>query len=369
MPNVFLAEAFKKSGRFHVPIGTVGGIGTVEDAEEIIASGKADYVIMARSLIADPELIHKGFSGNTEDVVPCVKCMRCHDSCVYGRHLSCAVNPRAGFESNLEHMEKPADKVKKVAVIGGGPAGMNAALEASKRGHEVTLYEKSDSLGGALKFADYVSFKYPLANFKNFLVKQVEKSDITVKLNTEVTPDEVKGYDAVIAAVGATPLVPPIEGIENAKVATSVYGKESELGKSAVVIGGGQIGCETALHLSKNGLKVTVIEMQDNWAPDASTTHRDELVVEFKKAEDDVTILTSAKCSKVTADSVTYVKDGKEETVNADSIILAAGMKPRAAEADAFMGITPEYAIAGDCVRARTVEQAMKESMYAAVNL
>ena len=138
MPNVYVAEAFKKSGKIHVPITTVGAIDSVESADEIISSGKADIVTMARSLIADPELIHKGLEGRTEDVTPCIKCMRCHDSTVYGHHFQCTVNPKAGLEANLRHMEEPAEYGKKVAVIGGGPAGMKAALVAAERGHDVS---------------------------------------------------------------------------------------------------------------------------------------------------------------------------------------------------------------------------------------
>ena len=246
---------------------------------------------------------------------------------------------------------------------------MMAALTAADRGHTVTLYEKSGKLGGALNFADYVSFKYPLKAYKDYLAAQVNKhANVTVKLNTAAGPDEVKGYDAVIAAVGATPLVPPIPGVEAAIPALDSYGKEDCLGKSVIVIGGGQVGLETALHLTKLGRQVTIVEMQADIAPDASKTHRDELLVEIRNDEK-LRVLTGARCTGVTANSVTYEKDGKAETIQADNVILAAGMKALVAEADALMGLTPDFAEIGDCVRARTAEWATKEGFYAAMRL
>ena len=245
---------------------------------------------------------------------------------------------------------------------------MKAACLASDRGHQVTLFEQKDHLGGAIIFADYVSFKYPLAGYKKWLIGQVEKRPIQVKLSTKATPEMLSGYDAVLVAIGAEPLILPVPGVENAKVATSVYGSEDKLGKTVIVIGGGQVGCETALHLAKLGKKVTVIEMQSALAPDASKTHRDELMVEIDKEPNFVT-LTGARCVSVTATSVTYAKDGAEYTVTADDVILAAGMKAKAAEADSFIGTAADVVEIGDCVRARTVEEATKEAFYAAMNL
>ena len=368
MPNIEVAEAFKKSGRIHVPIVALGAVDSLDSAEAIIREGKADLVTMARSLIADPELIHKAQAGKGEDVIPCIKCMRCHDSTVYGHHFQCAVNPEAGMDAYLSKLVKAPGPAKKVAVIGGGPAGMKAACLASDRGHQVTLFEQKDHLGGAIIFADYVSFKYPLAGYKKWLIGQVEKRPIQVKLSTKATPEMLSGYDAVLVAIGAEPLILPVPGVENAKVATSVYGSEDKLGKTVIVIGGGQVGCETALHLAKLGKKVTVIEMQSALAPDASKTHRDELMVEIDKEPNFVT-LTGARCVSVTATSVTYAKDGAEYTVTADDVILAAGMKAKAAEADSFIGTAADVVEIGDCVRARTVEEATKEAFYAAMNL
>jgi pyruvate/2-oxoglutarate dehydrogenase complex dihydrolipoamide dehydrogenase (E3) component len=173
----------------------------------------------------------------------------------------------------------------------------------------------------------------------------------------------------VIAAVGAAPVVPPIPGIDKALPACDSYGKEATLGDQVVVIGGGQVGCETALHLAKLGKKVTIIEMQSALAPDASKTHRDEMLVEFDK-EPNFTPVVNAKVSGVDENGVSYVdQDGKSVTVPCDSVILAAGMRGKSQLADSFMGLTEEYDEIGDCVRARTVEWATKEGFYAAIRI
>lgn len=368
MPNVCVAEAFKKTGKFHVPIVTLGAIDSLESAESIIADGKADLVTMARSLIADPELIHKGMAGKTADVTPCIKCMRCHDSTVYGHHFQCAVNPTAGLEASLNKLVQEPGERKKVAIIGGGPAGMKAACVASDRGHQVTLFEATNRLGGMLHYAGYFSFKYPVKDYMNWLIGQVNKRPIDVKLGTKATPETVQGYDAVLVAIGAEPLILPVPGVEQAKVAIETLGHEEELGSSVILIGGGQVGCETALHYAKLGKKVTVMEMQSELAPDASTTGRNELLTEIA-AEPNFIPLTGAKCVSLTATSVTYEKDGKQETITADSVVLSAGMKAKTQEADSFIGTALDFAEIGDCVRARTVEYATKEAYYAAVNL
>ena len=368
MPNVCVAEAFKKTGKFHVPIVTLGAIDSLESAEQIIEDGKADLVTMARSLIADPELIHKGMAGKTADVTPCIKCMRCHDSTVYGHHFQCAVNPTAGLEASLNKLVQAPGECKKVAIIGGGPAGMKAACVAADRGHQVTLFEASNRLGGMLHYAGYFSFKYPVKDYMNWLIGQVNKRPIDVKLNTKATPETVQGYDAVLVAIGAEPLILPVPGVEQAKVAIETLGHENELGDSVILIGGGQVGCETALHYAKLGKKVTVMEMQSELAPDASTTGRNELMTEIA-AEPNFISLTGAKCVSLTATSVTYEKDGKQETITADSVVLSAGMKAKTQEADSFIGTALDFAEIGDCVRARTVEYATKEAYYAAVNL
>ncbi len=374
-PNLWLAEAFKKSGKINKPVTAVGGFESLKAAEDAIAEGKCDFVAICRQLIADPLTIKKGIEGKDDDVVPCIKCMRCHDSDCYEHMFRCAVNPLIGFETCAEDMfPKEAYRKKKVAVIGAGPAGMKAAITAFDRGHEVTIYEKKGFMGGALDFSKYVEFKYALCSYKDYLIHQVEKRDIKVELNTEATPSMLNGkYDAVLIAVGAEPMMLPIPGFntENGIVATDAYGKEDTLGKNVIVIGGGQVGCETALHLADKGIKTTIIEMQDGLCPEASKTCADEIRILLDENENFTAIL-GAKCKSMTKTSVTYEdRDGNEKTAEADTIILAAGMKPLADLADSFAtdSDVPEWTQIGDCIRARTVEQATAEAYNAAMEL
>ncbi len=369
-PNVHLAEAFKKSGVISSAVCAIGGIGSLEDADELIGAGKADFVAMSRALIADPELIPKSIEGRVHEVVPCVKCMRCHDSAVYGHFFQCSVNPIIGLQHKLNTMVPEPKGKKKVAVIGGGPAGMVAALTAVKRGHHVDLFESSDSLGGALKFASKVAFKYSLAAYKDHLIKTLEDSEANVYLNKSVEAGALsdKGYDLIVAAVGAKPLVPPIPGVSSAVFATNVYGQETQLGNKFVVIGGGQVGCETGLHLAQKGKEVVILEMQSELAPDASITHRGDLMAEIEN-ERNLAFLTEGVCTEIAEGSVTYMKQGKTYTLQADTVVLAAGMKPLTEAADQFIGDAKHFVPVGDCVRPRTVEMATREGYFACITL
>ncbi len=369
-PNVYIAEGWKKSGRINKCfVTTIGGIGKLQDCEDILAAGKADFVMVARQFFADPDWITKTLEGRPEDVTPCIKCMRCHDSDNYAQHMLCAVNPRCGLEEPIERVPLTTAR-KKVAVIGGGPAGMFSAMQAAELGHDVTLYEKTGTLGGLLEYADHIPFKWPLANYKNWLIEQLKKSPVTVKMNTEATPEMVKGFDSVIAAVGSEPVIPKsIPGVENARTAISAVGHEDELGKNVTIIGGGQVGLETAVHLERLGHEVTIIEMMPELAGDASKTHRDELLVEARNHADKINVILEAVCTKITTGSVSYEKDGKASEVAADSILLAVGLKPRQALADSFMNSADSFFEIGDCVRPRTVEWCTKEGFYTALNI
>lgn len=370
VPNIYLAEAVKRSG-IRIPVAGVGGVSDLAEAEAILEDGKADVLAVARGIIADGGLINKAVENRPDDVRPCVKCMRCHDSVVYERQFHCTVNPEVGIEASLPYLFRKPEKSKKIAVIGGGPAGMAAALEACKMGHKVTLYEKKDHLGGAIVFSDYVPFKYPLHNYKEYLIRQVRKSDIELRLSCAPAPEEIaaQGYDTVLVAIGAEPIRLPVPGLDKPLVmpVTESYGKEEMLPEEIAIIGGGQAGCETALHLARLGKKVAVIEMRGTLAPDASPTHRNELL-NAMESEKDLTVLTDARFSQVLDDGVVYVdKEGKDQTLRCEKVLMAVGSRTNYAAVDAYLGTAPEVIPIGDSVRAATVEQAT-ESAYIAVH-
>ena len=336
-----------------------------------MAAGTADFIVVAREFIADLDWIKKDLAGHPGDVLPCIKCMRCHDSDNYAQHLQCAVNPRAGLEAPIDRVPGPVES-KNVAVIGGGPAGMYAALACTERGHKVTLFEKNAQLGGLLEYADHVrDFKWPLANYKNWLIAQCEKNpDITIRLNTMATPEMMEGFDSIIAALGSEPVVPRwLPGVEHCRTAVSTYGHEDELGQKVVIIGGGQVGLETAVHLERTGRDVTLIEMLPQLAGDASKPHRDELLVVVRDHADHLHVLLNAKCTGVEPGKVSFEVDGKAQSVDCDNVLLAVGLRARRDEADAFMNSADDFFEIGDCVRARTVEWCTKEGFYAALNI
>ena len=368
IPNVWLAERVKAAG-LTIPVSTVGGIQDLAEAEGILADGRADVLYCARGFIADEALMVKALENRPQDVVPCIKCMRCHDSVVFEHQFKCAVNPRVGLETTGCGKVSPAPVPKRVAVVGGGPAGMQAALTAAARGHSVTLYEASPRLGGAINFSDHVSFKYPLRNYRDYLVSQVVRGDITLKLSTPAAAEALaaEGYDAVLVALGGIPFLPDIPGVERAQPATTVFGREDSLSGPVVVVGGGEVGCETALHLATVGLETVLL--CPSLAKDASPTHRAELLLKLRETPG-LTIQEGYRAKEITADAVLAADGaGRVTAFPAGSVLLAAGTRPRAQAADAFDGCAPVVIPIGDCVRAATVEWAVESAFRAAQSL
>ncbi len=374
MPNIQYAAALKKMG-CKIPIVTLGGVQKPEDVERIIAEGGADLVAIGRGLIADPMMPEKAWEGRSEDIVPCIKCLRCHDSACFETKFVCAVNPVAGFEQKMfGENERMPKRSCKVAIVGGGVAGMEAAIVCRQRGHEVTLYEASDKLGGQLNFADYADFKSALRKFKNYMIAQTEKSGAEIKLNTTVTAEMLKAEnpDYILCALGATSLFPPIPGIspETVVAAPKAYGHESELADKVLVLGGGQVGCETALHLARMGKDVTILEMQSELAPDASVSLRETMLYHMGK-EKNLHVLTNCKCQKLEGGVVSYLEleSGEEKTIEAPSVVLALGMKPNSEQREALRVPGIKFVDIGDCTKVSTVERAMRTAYDAAVNV
>lgn len=370
--NVYLAEAVKKSG-MNIPVSTVGALSNPAYMEQIIASGTADLCNIAHGLICDPYLPYKAMHGRDEDILPCLRCNNCQDSlCRQPQKLvRCAINPRAGLEGQPGlDPNVPAKESKKVLIAGGGPAGMEAALTASKRGHQVILCEKADRLGGTLNIADTVSFKDRMKLYKDRMARHVlEDKNIEVRLNCEVTPELVEEIqpDAMFAAIGAVPAVPPIPGLDGPNVITGkdVHGREAEVGQNVVIIGGGLVGAETGIHLLELGKSVTIVEMTGDIAKDCAGSHHEACLSRLK----DAAILTGAVCTRVTESAVYAQKDGQELELAADTVILAAGMKALTKEAYALGRNVIDFAVIGDAVKPGKILEATSTGFFEAMNL
>ena len=370
-PNVYLAEAIKKEIT-KCPIVTIGAITDPAAAEEILASGKADAVAMCRTTIADPDWPNKCRKGQEEDIIPCMKCFYCLDGEKVARRFGCSVNPTAGRNMRLEALTKPAASSRKVLVIGGGPAGMQCAITSAQRGHQVTLLEQSDALGGQLKYGTHEYFKTGLRDFMNYLICQTHKAGVRVMLNTKATPElvETLGPDVVVAATGAFPIIPPIPGADGAKVlnAFNYFENLESIGQRVVVVGGGLVGCEGGLDLAQTyGKQVTILEMGDAVAPDAWRTHRIPLTERLDEFTD---VRTGAKVTGISDNAVTYVdKDGAQHTVDCDTVILAVGMRPNTAEAEKFRFLAEDYFQIGDCAKIQNVYGATHTGYWAALDI
>lgn len=265
----------------------------------------SDEVVV--QLIVDWEYSRKMAEGRGEDVAPCVGCNKCH-GWQYPPWLTlCTVNPKLAIDSAWKIIDPPTLQ-KKVAVIGGGPAGLKAAMTTAERGHRVTLYEKTDYLGGMLRHSDYIDFAWPLMKFKDYLARQVKKMDIELRLNTAATPEMIESgkYDAVLLAIGAEPNIPRIPGTDAKNVydIDSVFVREKEIGKNVVIVRAGSYSIETALHLANGGRKVTVLAGGQDLVEESGPHQLEMLAQEFRGNESCTAVMnaltTSVACGKVT---------------------------------------------------------------------
>jgi thioredoxin reductase len=373
-PFLYMAESMKNKG-ITTPVAVTGGFLDLDLCEDAIASGKADLLSIGRAWITTPDYGRLAYEGRNEDVVPCLRCNECYGSSYFKPWNSvCPVNPVWGLEHKIDRMISPPQDKKKVAVIGGGPAGMEAALIASQRGHEVTLYEKSGSLGGLIKDYENISFKWTHKDFKDYLIRQIEKARVKVYLNTEADVEMIRegGYDAVITALGGEPKVPDIPGVkgQNVVFAPNVFGKEDSLAKDVVVIGGGQTGVEIGLHLAEEGHNVTVLEMTDMLARDAVPLHYFTSLKAAWEKLPNLKGIVNARCNGITKDGVTYIDaEGKEQSVQAGSVILATGMKAKDDLAVKFYDASDRWFMVGDCKQAGDIQMAMRSAFSAASTL
>jgi 2,4-dienoyl-CoA reductase-like NADH-dependent reductase (Old Yellow Enzyme family)/thioredoxin reductase len=365
--NVWMAEAVKKAVP-NTPVATIGAINTPELAEEVLSAGKADFVAMARALMADPDFPNKARLGKAGEIIPCLRCLDCLTGLQEKDSFNCSVNPRTGRE-RFVNPKKAGEKLKLV-VVGGGPGGMQAAVTASELGHDVTLMEKSAELGGLLKFTEYDDLKVDLRRFKNYLIRKTSSSSVRVLLNTEATPGSIKALnpDAVIVATGSVPIVPRIPGIENALHALDIYEPETKLGERIVIVGGGLVGCETAVSLAKQGHKISIVEMRDALAPDANWMQQQGMLVPI--AQYGIEVHTKSTCCEIRKDGVVIKNpEGGDEFLPADTVIFALGMRSYKPLEESLQDLAPTVVTVGDCRAARKASNAVHEAYFAAADL
>jgi 2,4-dienoyl-CoA reductase-like NADH-dependent reductase (Old Yellow Enzyme family)/thioredoxin reductase len=358
--NVPLAAAVKEVVK--VPVAVAGRLDDPLVADEVLVSGKADLIAVARGLLADPELPNKASRGDFKGIRRCIACNVCIDGDPTPvSPITCTVNPEAGREREMVMV--PAPRQKKVMVIGGGLAGLEAARVAAARGHKVTLYEENADLGGQWLLASKPPHKQDHMLLLGYMVGQLEKLGVERKRGVKVTAAMVEEArpDVVLVATGAKPLVPPIPGVEREEVVTAwdVLGGR-EVGRRVLVVGGGLTGMETAEFLAEQGKEVVVVEMLKRVGADMGGTVRWHLMNRTKKLN--IKTFVSTQIKEIQPKGIVVVlRNGAEETWDAfDTIVLACGVRPKDELSKQIQGKVKEVYVIGDAAKARRGLEAIR---------
>ncbi len=359
--RVYMAEALKKEVR--IPVITGGMVRKPEMADTIIREGKADFVFMARGLLADPQWPQKAFSGREEDIRPCLNCDVCISNISAGKTIACTVNPFAGREGRKIFFF--SGKGRMAAVVGGGIAGMQAALTLDEAGYQVILYERQSALGGMMIPAAAPPLKHRIELLRQYLIRRVEKSAITLRLQTSFGEEDLKtnAWDRVVLATGSVPMKLPIPGADLPLCVDSISvlqeGKTWQ-GKRVVVIGGGSTGLETAHYLQEHGdNRISIVEMRPYLAMDMEKKNRRDLLNHLKPFDKYV----SARVEEILADGVRLVNaEGEQHMLPADYVVMAVGFKPEQSLYEVCVQWAPRVDMIGDAYSVRSLREAMLEA-------
>ncbi len=366
-PLVYLAEAVKKTVK--IPVIAVGKIRSPELAEQVLADGKADFIAIGRTLLADPDWPNKVREGREEEVMPCFACNQgCITRLFAQEEVWCTVNPETSREKEFS---QPPKKKKKVVVVGGGPAGMSAAKTAALRGHRVVLFEKENYLGGQLLLAGAVPHRQGWRRLGVKLSEDLKRLAVDVRLKSPVKANLIKAEkpDIVVLATGSTPGLPPIPGAEGEMVyfARDVLMGRAKVKGNCVLIGGGSSGVEVAEFLAAAGHPVTVVEISSQLAAHMPV---DERALLLKRLEAwHAIILTESDVKRIDAGEVVVSVNGVERRVPADTVVLCIGSRPEAALAEELRSLSLEFKIVGDAKQPRNVTEAMAEGALAILSL
>ena len=364
MEKACLAEsAAQVKKALNIPVMAVGRINDPMVANEVLLKEQADLVCMGRGLLADPDMPNKAREGRLDEIRICIACNTCMESIFRKGRIECLVNPMLGREKEMAIV--PTQKPKKIMVVGGGPGGLNIAWVAAKRGHEVHVFEKRDSLGGQLLPGSIPGHKKELLSLIRFQKKQIEKFGVRCHLSHEVKTEDVQEFnpDVVVLATGSLPAIPPVEGIDNNIALTyeDVLNESPPSFKRAVIIGGGATGLEMALHLTEYGCRVSVVEMLAKIGNGLESMTKRILLRRLKKYN--VKIMTETKLIRVeSTGAVVAHSDGTELLVEAERVIFATGTRPCNRLYDKVKSLGYETHQIGDCLEARSAKAAIYES-------
>jgi len=354
--NVYLSAEMKK--HISKPVACVGSLQDPAQIEEILASGQADLVEIARGLVADPYMPAKALRGEADDITPCLRCYECFGAIRPLEMIKCSVNPIQGQQQQFLEGAAPAEQVKKVLIAGGGPAGMEAAITAAERGHDVTIVEKSDRLGGNLRPAGSAFFKTDIADFCEVLKRRVDKAGVRVLLNTEADPAFVRDFapDVLFVAIGSNELKPPIKGIDGDNVIMAVEAElhPEKLGKRVAIMGGGLVGAEAAVSFAHEGHKVSIIEMKDDVALEVNPFYRGGLMPHVWDSAD-IYVKTTVKA--ITEEGVLAENADGLFLIPADTVVCAL---------DALCAEADEAYVIGDCNKVGQIYNAVNDGYYSA---
>ncbi|MCL2126017.1 MAG: NAD(P)/FAD-dependent oxidoreductase [Oscillospiraceae bacterium] len=355
--NVRFAAEIKKHVK--TAVATVGALADPELMEEIIASGQADVVELARGLIADPDLPLKARTGRSDEINGCMRCLTCFSNHMSKGQFICAINPVIGREIENNWIVQPAVK-KQVLIAGGGIGGMQAALTAAERGHEVILCEKTGELGGALNCEHDVPFKKHLTEYLRRQERKLRAAGVDIRLNTEVTKEYAESIapDVIIAALGSRPIVPGIPGIDGANVvgAEEVYLDPEKAGKRVVILGGGLVGTELAAYLAGLGREVEIVEMAPAMGDGGNMLHG--LAIRLELARKNVKVNLSVKALEINEKGLVGEGPDGKQLFEADTVVYAAGQSPLRSEAEELRFAAPEFYQIGDCLTPKNIADA-----------